>query len=464
MLEYFITVPVLSMVAPTFPPSHWPPLPSGELDQQVDRSGTASRKIQGPQGAYVGKDIVPMWVADMDFCSPQPVVDAIVARAQNGVYGYTDCPPALADAFLSRLRSVYNCNIEPSASWLRWIPGLLPGLNHAVSAACRKPTDAVVIPTPIYAPFLDAPFNRGARLVTVNLCEERRGEHEAELYYSLDLAALEVAVSDPEVKLLHFCNPHNPVGRCWTRNELEAVARLCVRHDVVLCSDEVWGEVPLDAADHPFLSMLALLTPPTSAEEEVPPEVAPLDAASSVVAGLHERLIVLTSPSKCFNVAPLDIAVAVIPSDSLRRRFRNAGKDSAEVGCFAYVAASAAYIDAECEAWRQRLVAYLRANREYAFTALTSVRGVRCVRPEASYLMWIDATDALPPGTNAEQFFRKNARVGLTGGVAFGGALGTVRLNLGCTQETLVKAIERMVHALETVEGAGATAETGAAL
>ncbi len=297
-----------------------PPLPSGTLDAAVDRRGTASRKMQGRNGAYLGKDVVPLWVADMDFRSPQPIVDALVARAQDGVYGYTDCPPELAETFLARLETVYGCTAQkPAASWLRWLPGLLPGLNHAVRATCSptRPDDAVAIPTPIYAPFLDAPRNCGASCRPVPLIETRRGDGATELHYTIDLARLEAECADPHVKLLHFCNPHNPVGRCWTRAELEAVARLCVAHDVVLCSDEVWGEMPLDSTAHPFTSMLSLL--PSGGAGEGGAAGEPGRGESCGVNGLMERLIVLTSPSKCFNVAPLDIAVAVIPDADLWR-------------------------------------------------------------------------------------------------------------------------------------------------
>ena len=130
------------------------------------------------------------------------------------------------------------------------------------------------------------------------------------------------------------------------------------------------------------------------------------------VEGLREKLIVLTSPSKCFNIATTNIATAIIPNASLRRRFAACGRDAAEVTPFGYAAAAAAYGDAECEAWRQRMVTYIRANRDYAADALEAM-GIRCVRPEASYLMWMDATDALPPGTNAEKFFLDEAAVGL---------------------------------------------------
>jgi len=428
-----------------------PPLPS-DADASVNRAGSSSRKFDGPGRAWVCRSpkVVPLWIADMDFRSPQPIVDALVARAQSGVYGYTDPSPALEALTLKRLQSVYGCKVEPSVSWLRWLPGLIPGLNHGIRACCRAPTDAVAIPTPVYAPFLTAATNCQRPLISVPLAEEQLG---SELHFEVDWAALEAACAAPTTKLLHWCNPHNPVGRCWTRAELVRVARLCVCHDVVLSSDEVWGELPLDVEAHPFHSMLSLIAAEPSAElasisttATVPPESDP--EAVCGVPGLRERLIMLTSPSKCFNVASLDLAVAVIPDANLARRFRNCGRDAAEVTCFGYSAALSAYGDAACEVWRQRLVEYLRANRELAFAVLSSVEGMRCVRPEASYLMWIDATDALPKGTNAEAFFLE-AGVGLTGGVPFGGSMGIVRLNFGCRRETLEEGLERMVSAVE---------------
>ena len=212
-----------------------PPLPSPE-DSTLDRKGTSSRKMQGRAGEYLGKDVIPLWVADMDFRSPKPVIDALVERAAHGVYGYTDAPAELGGLFCGRLTSIYGC-AAPDPEWVKWLPGLLPGLNHAVRAFCRKPTDAVVVPTPIYAPFLSAPFNCDRPLLKPALAEERV-DGGSTLRYSIDWAATEEALAKPEAKVLLWCNPQNPVGRCWSRDEMGRLARLCVQHDVVLLSDE----------------------------------------------------------------------------------------------------------------------------------------------------------------------------------------------------------------------------------
>ena len=441
--------PVLSAMLTSVPV---PPLPS-DGDSRLDRAGTYSRKLQGRSGEYEGRDVVPMWVADMCLSAPQPIVDAIVARAQHGVYGYTDCPAALTASMLTHLEAYYECR-RPEATWFRWLPGLLPGLNHAVRACCTPGSgDAVAVATPIYPPFLDTATNCGAALVRVPLTEARLGD--SSLRHSIEWGALEATLAAPTTKVLLWCNPHNPTGRCWSRDDLLRLARLCVEHEVTLLSDEVWGEMPL-SDDAPFTSCLSLLAPEAG---EAAPEAGP-EAASETgpgvgpetVAGLRQRLIVLTSPSKTYNVASLDIALAIVPHAPLLARFRAVGRDAAEVTPFGYTAALAAYSHAECAAWRLRLLTHLRANRDHALAVLAALPGVRATCPEASYLMWLDVTDALPEGvissgvTATEHLLSHG--VALSDGVTFGATAGHVRLNLGCTREMLDRALQRMQKAL----------------
>ena len=225
-----------------------PPLPS----EAPERAGTYSRKMRGRDGLFVGKDVVPLWVADMDFSAPRPVVDAVIERAKHGIYGYTDCPDELTHLLAGRLQSVYGCT-APQPEWFRWLPGLISGLHHAVRATCSAPSDVVAIPTPIYAPFLTSPASNGAQLAKVPLSATT--DAGGEMVFTPDWAALEAVCAQPSTRLLHWCNPHNPVGRCWTRAELARVARLCVAHDVTLCSDEVCRDLYRPVYS---LSMIAL--------------------------------------------------------------------------------------------------------------------------------------------------------------------------------------------------------------
>ena len=274
------------------------------------------------------------------------------------------------------------------------------GLNHIVKAAQADPawhaTDAyrsgaplgVAVATPIYAPFLTAPINQSAATVEVPLrsrvLEAKQGGGSI-LHYEIDEDALAAALAREDVRVLLWCNPHNPTGRVWTRDEMRAVAQLCADNDVALLSDEVWADVILDEDATPFTGAAAML------------------AADEVGWRLAEAgLVVLASPSKAFNVAALDLALAVIPDVAARRRFTKAGADKAEIPPFGFAAAMACYADTtgEVEEWRQRLLAYLKANRDHVETRLLEqpLSGGRCLsmtRPEASYLTWMDCSKAI---------------------------------------------------------------------
>ena len=364
--------------------------------------------------------------------------------AERGIFGYTNCPPALTASTLERLARVYSCD-APDSAWLHWMPGLVPGLSHAVRVAKKQHAAAVGSPgasaagagaaarvavlTPAYPPFLALPAYHGTALEAVPLAlDDDAAAAGAPLRHVMDWPALEASLARPETRLLLLCNPHNPTGRCWPADELRRLARLCVAHDVLLCSDEVWGELPLEPAAAPFTSALALLDEP----------------------GVAERLIVLTSPSKCFNVATLDVALAVVPDAQLRAEFIAEGRDMAEVTPFGYFAAEAAYGDAESEAWRQRLVAYIRANRDYAIARLRPLAGVRTTAPESSYLLWVDASGAMPRiGAENAAAHLLAAGVGVSDGADFGADAGCFRLNVACARSTLERGLSRIVAALE---------------
>ena len=255
-----------------------PPLPTAS-DAEHNRP-FSSRRMLGSGGALRDRDIVSMWIADMDFRAPQPIVDAVMTCAERGIFGYTVCPPALTDATVERLGRVYGCT-APQAEWLGWLPGLVPCLSNVCRVASTHSgadgTDpcGVAVLTPAYPPFLKLPAHNGLVLETVPLRQDTQG---AELRFEIDWSLLERTLAKPSTKLFLLCNPHNPTGRCWTRAELRRFASLCCDFGVMLCSDEVWGELPLDPTRTPFTSTLALL-------DDYP--------------ALSERLIVTSSPSKC---------------------------------------------------------------------------------------------------------------------------------------------------------------------
>lgn len=374
-----------------------------DFDTPVDRSNTGSEKWD----KYAGQDIIPLWVADMDFRSPPAVIAALHERIEHGVFGYTHPPQGLVAAVLEHLQRDFAWRVEPE--WLVWLPGLVCGLNLLCRAAGEN-DDEVITFTPIYPPFLSAPTLTGRTTVRVPL-QLDRGRWVA------DPAALEGAITK-RTKLLLLCSPHNPVGRAWTRNELEQFAAVAERHDLIIGSDDIHAGLILDEGTEHI--PIATLSP-----------------------GIARRTITLLAPSKSYNIPGLGCSFAVISDPGLRKRFiKAAGRIVPHVNTLGYTAAEAAYRHGE--GWRQQLLAYLRGNRDLAAAEINAIPGLVTTHVEATYLAWIDTRQA--ELENPVRFFEQ-AGVGLSDGDDFG-APGFVRLNFGCSRTLLVKALQRMRQAL----------------
>ncbi|CAL95996.1 MalY/PatB family protein [Azoarcus olearius] len=374
-----------------------------DFDRHPDR-----RQVPGEKwGRYAGRDVLPLWVADMDFSAPPPVLEALRRRLDHGVFGYTDAPPSLAEAVVEGLRRDHDWHIQPE--WLVWLPGVVTGFNLACRAV-GEAGDSVFTATPVYPPFLTAPENSGRRLVSCALVE-RNGRWE------WDRAAVEAAI-EPRTRVFMLCNPHNPVGRAFDREELRWIADLAESRDLVVCSDEIHCGLVLDAA-RPHLPIAAL-------DERI-----------------ARRSITLMAPSKTWNIPALYCAFAVIPDAGLRRRYQREMRGIVpHVNVMGLVAAEAAYRHGG--PWRAALLDYLRDNRERVLDAVATMPGLRTTRPEATYLAWIDCRDA---GLDDPAAFFEAGGVGLSDGRAFG-MPGFVRLNFGCSRATLDEALARMRRAL----------------
>lgn len=374
-----------------------------DFDTLIDRSNTGSEKWD----KYAGRDIIPLWVADMDFRSPPAVIAALRARIEHGVFGYTHPPQGLTVAVLEHLERDFGWKVEPE--WLVWLPGLVCGLN-VLCRAVGESGDEVITFTPIYPPFMSAPTLSGRTTVRVPL-QLDRGRWVA------DLAALEQAIT-PRSKLLLLCSPHNPVGRAWTREELQQFAAVAERHDLVIGSDDIHAGLILDEGTaHVPIATLS-------------PEVA-------------RRTITLLAPSKTYNIPGLGCSFAVISDPGLRRSFiKAAGRIVPHVNTLGYTAAEAAYRHGE--GWRRQLLAYLAGNRDLVAAEINAIPGLAMGHVEATCLAWIDTRPANIE--NPGQFFEQ-AGVGLSDGADFG-APGFVRLNFGCSRSLLVEAMQRMRRAL----------------
>jgi cysteine-S-conjugate beta-lyase len=380
------------------------------FDAVVERRGTGSFKWDLPPDG-----VLPFWVADMDFLSPPAVVRALQERAAHGVFGYTLVGQSLRDAIRDWLRARYGWRID--GEWLVWLPGVVPGLG-LMCLAFAEPGEAVMTVTPAYPPFLEAPPARGRRVIAVPAIETLGG-------WRLPLEAMEAAVT-PHTRVLLFCHPHNPLGRVWREDEVAAVVDLCRRHDLVLCSDEIHCDLILDPLTH------------------VPAAIVEAGGTAAGAAAVSSTIVTFMSPSKTFNLAGLNFAFAVIPDAALRRRFVAAGRQLLPFpGCFAAVAAEAAY--AEAADWLTGLLDYLRANRDTLerFVA-AELPGVRMAHVEATYLAWLDVRAlgiADPP-----QACRR-AGIALSDGADFG-TPGFLRLNFGCPRSLLEEGLRRLRTAL----------------
>ena len=375
-----------------------------DFDTPVERRGTASMKWD----KYRDQDIIPLWVADMDFMSPPAVISAIQRRAQHGVFGYTLPPEELTNQVVLMLEKIYAWSVNPE--WLVWLPGLVTGLNVACRAV-GDDGDDVMTAVPVYPPFLSAPGYSRRGLVTVPLME-------TDNRWQFDFDRLEQMISD-STRMFILCNPHNPVGRVYTREELAELAAICDKHDIVICSDEIHCDLILDETK---------IHMPTATLD---PEVA-------------ARTITLMAPSKTFNIPGLGCAFAVIPDQKLRRRFKGARAGIVPMpNVLGYAAAMAAFT--ECADWHAALLEYLRGNLETVTRAVDQMQTVSIAPVEATYLAWIDMRSS---GIDAPVRFFENAGVGLQDGIEFDGP-GFARLNFGCSRSLLEKALARMLTAME---------------
>jgi cystathionine beta-lyase len=382
-----------------------------DFDQPVDRANSDSSKWR-----HYGSDILPMWVADMDFRSPEPILDAIHGRVDHGVFGYGGESQRLQEVIADRMAHLHGWEIKPADVVL--LPGLVCGLN-VVSRAIGNPGDGVVVSTPVYPPFLSAPTNQDRVLQTAPLALKVEGQ---QMHYAMDLAAFEAAIQ-ANTELFILCNPHNPVGRAYTKAELEGMAAICARHDLVICSDEIHCDLMLGGTKH--LPIAAL-----------DPQIA-------------ERTITLIAPSKTFNVPGLGCSAAIVQNAELRQKVNKAASGIVpHVNILGITAAIAAYT--ECQDWLDGLQAYLTANRDFVVDFVTThLPRVRVTAPEATYLAWLDCNEAGLEG-NPYDFFLKEAKVALNDGARFGDeGKNFVRLNFGTTRALLAEGLTRMRDAMD---------------
>ncbi|MDP0501182.1 MAG: PatB family C-S lyase [Verrucomicrobiota bacterium JB022] len=378
---------------------------SFDFETCSDRTGTGSLKWD----KYRGRDVLPFWVADMDFVSPPPVLEALRARVDHGIFGYTLPNDEVVEAVLSYLQRVHGVKAEKE--WLVWMPGLVPALNVS-AAAFAEQGDEILTCTPVYPPFLSAPVWRDRTLKTVDLkLEDGR--------YTFDWEKLEAAVT-PQTKIFILCNPHNPVGRVYTQEELERLADFCERHKLVLLSDEIHCDLILE----PGAKHLPML---------------------NVSESIASRTVAMYAPSKTYNLPGLACAFLVIPDTKVRAAYRLCARGLiTEVNSFGYTGCAAAYNHGE--PWRQELIGVLRANRDRLYAFVREHLPQVVMQPmEATYLAWLDVR-ALGLDNPVAHFEQHG--IGLSNGGDFH-APGFLRFNFGCPPAMMEKGLERLKAAYD---------------
>ncbi|CAI0736106.1 MalY/PatB family protein [Serratia ficaria] len=372
------------------------------FDQWVDRSHSDSVKWD----KYHDRDVIPLWVADSDFRAPPAVIDALRQRVAHGVFGYSHPSHDLVEVFTRRMVERYGWRIKPE--WVIFLPGLVCGLNLCVRAYTAE-QEGTLAPSPIYPPFRKAAKFAGRRQLPVPLALVNQR-------WLLDLPAIEAQLDGKE-KLLLLCNPQNPGGTAYRREELLQHHDFARKHGLIVCSDEIHCDLLLepDVRHIPFATLNE-------------------DAA--------QRSITLMSPSKTFNIAGLGASMAIIPNAALRQRLQRARNGIVpDVDLLALVAAQAAYQHGQ--PWLDEQLLYLRANRDVVTERINAMPGLRLPPFEASYLAWIDCSELKVDNPHA---FFEQAGVGLSPGLDFGNRR-FVRLNFGCRRALLNEALDRMAQA-----------------
>jgi cystathionine beta-lyase len=390
-----------------------------DFNRVIERRGTNSIKWQ-----HFPQDVLPLWVADMDFAAPEPVIAALRSKVDHGVFGYESPSMQLLETVADRMQRLYGWQVSPAS--ILATPGVVAGFNAAACTVCASGEGLLVQP-PVYPPFLTV--NKNADLVRQDapLSLSARG---ATLYYSVDFDVFDRAINSSGVKTSMFllCNPHNPTGQAYSRSNLDTMARKCLQNNIIICSDEIHSEILPGGTNHIPLASLD-------------PEIA-------------DRSITLIAPSKTFNVPGLFCGFAIIPNKELLQRYKKiTERMTMHVNGLGLMAAQVAY-SGVCDDWLASLNAYLKANRDFLVdTIKTEFPGIKTTVPEATYLAWLDCNEWLNSRRitiTAHEFFLKQARVGLNDGRDFGlGGEGFVRLNFGCPRSTLEEALRRMKTAME---------------
>lgn len=386
------------------------------FDEVIDRKNTDSMKWSASylEKHFGSADRIPLWVADMDFRTAQPVVDAVAARAQHGIFGYALADDEFYEAVIKWQKRRNNWDVKKE--WILFSPGVVPALWHIVKSFC-SPGDKVIVQSPVYYPFYKVIEDNGCCVVNNSLINN-------DGRYEMNFEELERQAADSSVKMMILCSPHNPVGRVWTNEELLRVSEICLANDVLLVSDEIHSDLVYRPNVH---------TPAARLSEE-----------------LMMNTITCMAPSKTFNLAGVQVSDVIVPDRRLRRRLAGSLKSAGVMpNVFGLAAQTAAYN--EGEEWLEQLLEYLSGNLDYMEKFIASeLPEVKFRRPEGTYLAWLDFSGYGFTTEELENRMKSKAGLALDDGYIFGdGGEPCQRINFACPRSVLMEAMERLRKGVE---------------
>lgn len=386
------------------------------FDEIVNRKGTDSIKWDHLQKHFGQEDLLPLWVADMDFRCPPAVVQSMKDIAEHGIYGYVMQRDDYYNAVISWMQRRFNWTIEKD--WILFMPGIVPAIRLAIDTF-TQPGDGVIVQQPVYFPFMAVTKEAERQVLNNRLIETENG-------YQIDFEDLEEKAKDPKAKMMILCSPHNPVGRVWTQEELKRIIDICGENDVILVSDEIHQDLIHTGHKH-------------------------IPAAN--LTDQSAKIITCTAPSKTFNVASLFASNIIISNEKLREAFKKElDKMHLMPSSFTIGAVKAAYN--EGEAWLEELLSYLSDNIDYVFDYLSKeLPKVKMRKPEATFLLWLDFREYGISSKELERKMIEEAGLALNKGWMFGReGEGHMRLNVGCPRDILHEALERIKKAFKELE------------
>ncbi len=379
------------------------------FDKNVDRKNSNCIKWDLCTKSYSDYDLIPLWVADMDFEVVPEIVEALEKRIKHGVFGYSHTPDSYYEAAIGWFEKRFNWEVE--REWIKLTPGVVPGINSLI-AAFTKPGDEVILQTPVYHPFYTLVKNNGCQVIENPLIFKDEK-------YEMNFQNLEKVITK-KTRLLILCSPHNPVGRVWTKEELTKLGEICIKHNILVISDEIHADIVYKPHEHTVFS--------------------------AINEDFSQNSIICTAPNKTFNIAGLETANMIIKNEKLRREFEiQLDKHCVQgLNLLGVVAQEAAYTHGE--QWYQELMEYLSDNLEFTLNFFKErIPKIKAIRPEGTYLLWLDCSALDLNSEELNNFFMNKCKVWLNDGAMFGtkGQL-FQRMNLGTRRELIKEALERI--------------------